>query len=129
MNSISCTTFTAQVTLGLYKGYSKAFIPLEAVKEALTLAQRKIQLELGIALSAKVTPCDIVFLGQDEPSVTLQFIQYPKFIQEVALLKNAIIALTKMMLLQMEQNRVVIVFTDETIMLEQSDAIDPAITF
>jgi hypothetical protein len=30
-------------------------------------------------------------------------------------------------MLQLQQNRVVIIFTDETIMLEQSDTIDPNI--
>jgi hypothetical protein len=57
----------------------------------------------------------------------VQFIQYPKFPQEESALKKAVLALTEMMMLELEQNRVVIVFTDETIMLEQSDAIDPTI--
>jgi len=121
-------TFIAQITIGLYKEYSKERFSLVEFKKALDFAQRKIKSEYNIALSVKVTLCEIVFLGQEEPSVNLQFIQYPKFPQEVSVLKKAIVKLTELLMLKMKQNRVVIVFTDETIMLEQSDAIDPNIT-
>jgi hypothetical protein len=121
-------TFIAQVTIGLYKEYSKERFSLVEFKKALDFAQRKIKSEYNIALSVKVTLCEIVFLGQEEPSVNLQFIQYPKFPQEVSVLKKEIVKLTELLMLKMKQNRVVIVFTDETIMLEQSDAIDPNIT-
>lgn len=96
-------------------------------KNALLKAQQNIKSQYKIELSAKLTPCEILFLGQAESSLELQFIQYPKFPQEESVLKNAIIELTKMMMLELNQNRVVIVFSDETIMLEQSDAIDPNI--
>lgn len=127
MKTISYKTFTALVTIGLFKEYSKERISLEEFKKILDSAQRKIKSEKDIALSAKVTPCEIVFLGQDEPSLELQFIQYPKFPQEESVLKKAIVDLTEFMMLKLEQNRVVIVFTDETIMLEKSNAIDPNI--
>ena len=50
-----------------------------------------------------------------------------KFINEESLLKKAIIQLTELLMTALEQNRVVIVFNDETIMLEQSEEIDPSI--
>ena len=127
MKTITHKTFVAQVTFGLFKGYSNELISLVEFKEVLNFAQRKIKSENDIALSAKVTLCEIVFLGQEEPSVDLQFIQYPKFPQEESILKKAIIDLTEFMMLKLEQNRVVIVFSDEKIMLEQSDGIDPNI--
>lgn len=120
-------TFIAQITIGLHKDYSKERFSLLKFKKALDFAQRKIKSEYNIALSVKVTLCEIVFLGQEEPSVNLQFIQYPKFPQEVSVLKKAIVKLTELLMMKMKQNRVVIVFTDETIMLEQSDSIDPNI--
>jgi hypothetical protein len=66
-------------------------------------------------------------LGEEEPSMELQFIQYPKFPHEEAELKKELIIRTELMMIELEQKRVVIVFTDETIMLEQSDSIDPNI--
>jgi hypothetical protein len=127
MRTTICKTFTAKLTIGLNKGYSNELISIEEFKEALLEAQQKIKSVYEIVLSAKLTPCEILFLGQEEPSMELQFIQYPKFPQEESVLKKAIIELTKLLMITLEQNRVVIVFTDETIMLEQSAEIDPNI--
>lgn len=129
MNISSIKTYTAKVTIGLFKGYSRELISIEEFKDALLEAQQKIKSEYDIALSAKLIPCEILFLGQEEPSIELQFIQYPKFPVEEAKLKKEIIALTEFVMIKLEQNRVVIVFTDETVMLEQSTEIDPNIKF
>lgn len=123
----SCKTFTAQVTMGLKKRYTTEIMPIDVFKQELLKSQKIILEKYNIELSTKIKPCEIIFLGQDEPPMELEFIQYPKFPQEESELKNAIVELTKMMMMELEQNRVVIVFTDETIMLEQSDAIDPTI--
>jgi hypothetical protein len=127
MNSTSSKTFTAQVTIGLFRGYSKKSISLPELKKVLLKAQQNIKAKYKIELSTKLTPCEIIFLGQEESSMEMEFIQYPKFPQEESVLKKAIVALTEMMMIELEQNRVVIIFTNETIMLEQSEAIDPNI--
>lgn len=127
MNIVKIKTFTANATIGLIQEYSKTSIPLTKFKEALLSAQQNIYQLYTIGLSVKVSTSEILFLGQAEPSVDLQFIQYPKFPQEEALLKNAIVKCIEILMLQLQQNRVVIVFTDETIMLEQKDTIDPNI--
>jgi hypothetical protein len=46
---------------------------------------------------------------------------------DVEVFKNEIIKLGSHLLNKMQQNRTVIVFTDETIMLEIDEAIDPRI--
>jgi hypothetical protein len=127
MNSILCKTFRAKVTIGLFRGYSDETISVPEFKKALLKAQQNIKERYNIELSVKLSPCEILFLGQEEPSVELQFIQYPKFPHEESLLKKAIVKFTELIMIELEQNRVVIVFTDETIMLEQSNAIDPNI--
>jgi hypothetical protein len=127
MNSVTSKTFTAQITIGLLRGYSKETISELEFKKALLKVQEHIKLDYKFVLSAKLSRCEILFLGQEEPSMDLQFIQYPKFPQEELLLKKAIVELTELMMLALEQNRVVIVFMDETIMLEQSETIDPNI--
>ena len=127
MNKIACKTFTAQVTIGLLKGYSNDIIPLKTLKEELVKAQKVVNLDYNVQLSTKIKLCEIVFLGQEEPSVELEFIQYPKFLQQEKELKKAIISLAEILMVKLEQNRVVIVFKEDTIMLEQSDAIDPKI--
>lgn len=128
MNTLKCKTFTASVTIGLFRGYSEKSILQPEFKKVLLKAQQNIKSQYKIELSTKLTSCEILFLGQEEPSMELQFIQYPKFPHEESALKKAIVALTKQMMTELEQNRVVIVFSDETLMLEQSEAIDPNIT-
>ncbi len=128
MNSVICKTFAASVTIGLCRGYSNKKISQQEFKKALLKAQQTVNTDLKIGISIKLTPCEILFLGQEEPSMELQFIQYPKFPKKESELKEAIVALTKQIMTELGQNRVVIVFTDQTIMLEQSEAIDPNIT-
>ena len=127
MNSLSCKTFTAQVTIGMTKGYSRKKIPMPIFKDELLNGQRVIKEKYNVLLSVKIRQCEIVFLGQEELSVELEFIQYPKFLQEEKELKKAIISLTEILMLKLEQNRVVIVFKDDTIMLEQNENINPDI--
>jgi len=127
MNSLSCKTFTAQVTIGMTKGYSKEKIIMNVFKDELLNGQRVIKEKYNVLLSVKIRQCEIVFLGQEELSVELEFIQYPKFLQEEKELKKAIISLTEILMLKLEQNRVVIVFKDDTIMLEQNENINPDI--
>ena len=127
MNSLSCKTFTAQVTIGMTKGYSKEKIMMNVFKDELLNGQRVIKEKYNVLFSVKIRQCEIVFLGQEELSVELEFIQYPKFLQEEKELKKAIISLTEILMLKLEQNRVVIVFKDDTIMLEQNENINPDI--
>jgi hypothetical protein len=78
MNSVLCKTFTAKATIGLERGYSKKRISVSEFKKALLQAQERIKVQHQIALSAQLTRCEILFLGQEEPAMELQFIQYPK---------------------------------------------------
>ncbi len=127
MNRITCKTFRATITIGLFKGYTQEVISWNILKNEITSIQNKIKTKFDIVLSAKLYACEIICLGQEEPSVSIEFIQYPKFITEEKLLKNAIIEFTEEIQNALEQNRVVIVFEDETIMIEKTSAIDPKI--
>jgi len=127
INMIVTKTFTAQATFGLQKGYTSELIPLQEFKNALCSAQQKTKEQFSVMLSTKITLCEIIFLGQEEPSITLDFIQYPKFLIEEEKLKQAILFLVAQLMLTLEQNRVVIIFNDETVMLEKTNSIDPKI--
>jgi len=52
---------------------------MNQVKRVLVDAQNQVFNETSFKLSAKISACEIIFSGQDEPSVELQFIQYLKF--------------------------------------------------
>ena len=127
MNSIKNKTFTGTATIGLVRGYTQTSISIIEFKTVLLKSQQKIYNQYGIGLSVKLIHSEILFLGQEEPSIDLQIIQYPKLTQTEETLKKCFITLIELMMQELEQNRVVVLFTDETIMLEQSDSIDPTI--
>ena len=124
INKVVLPTFKADITIGLHKGYSDAQWSLNEFKTSLVKAQKLLKESKGMLLSAKVTLCDIVFLGQDEPSLTISFINYPKFPIEREAFKEGVEFIARMLLDDLKQNRIVIVFDDETMMLEKSDEID-----
>ena len=127
MNKIICETLYASAVFGLQKGYSTDLLTMEEFREAVVQAQVQLREETGILLSAKLTPCEIVFLGQQEPSVTLEFINYPKFPQEAEPWRKGILLLAERLMDLLHQNRVVIVFPDKSVMLERTGEFDPRI--
>lgn len=127
MKKKTVKTFRASITLGLQKGYTSEIISWEALKLCITTAQREVYEKKNVVISAKVSRCEIICLGQEEPSATIEFIQYPKFLYEVNTLKNAIIVFAERMQQLLEQNRIVLVFDAETIMLEETNSVDPKI--
>ena len=127
MESYTVKTFSASATFGLQKGYTEEIIQLDVFKRALNKVQQAIYEKEKIVLSTKLSLCHIICLGQDEPSVTLDWIQYPKFQMTEDKLKTAILNLVNDLMLQLEQNRVVVIFQDETICLELGSSISPRI--
>ena len=127
MNTKSIKTFTAVITLGLEIGYSKEHYNKEYLINELQKYQKQRIDEAIIYLSASISECNIVLSGQNEKHIKLEFINYPKFPLEVEVFKNEIIKLGSHLLNKMQQNRTVIVFPDETIMLEVDEGIDPRI--
>ena len=79
-------------------------------------------------LSANVFLSDIVLSGQDEPHVNFNFINYPRFLSTEIQLKNGVLEIARYLMDKMVQNRIVISFDKEIVMLEISDQIDENIT-
>lgn len=127
VNKATVSTLKAELTIGLNKGYTKESWLISEFKDLLVDAQIQLKQEHGLLLSAKVTECSIVFLAQDEPSVTLSFINYPKFPCTMDAFKTGVQYIAETLMTTLLQNRIVIVFNDETIMLEGNDAIDGSI--
>lgn len=119
--------YTATVTIGLQEGYTKRLISKEEVVAELQKIQDELISTEGVYLSAAVSECDIVLSGQIEPSVKLDFINYPKFPLSEDAFKKYIMLLTKQLMNRLYQNRVVIIFHDEIVMLEVNNGIDPRI--
>ncbi|MDA3907020.1 MAG: hypothetical protein PF484_13190 [Bacteroidales bacterium] len=122
-------TWKASITIGRNTGYTDIQISVDSIIEAISEIQKEIANTKNIKLSVKLTECIIVLVGQNEPSVTIDFIQYPKFPYSESELKESITLFAKRLMDVLSQNRIVVVFPDETIMLEQNDGIYPRIKF
>jgi hypothetical protein len=119
--------FSAQITIGLERGYTQELIEKNKVITFLQKYQQQLLTDKKIAISAAVRDCDIVFSGQIEPHLQLNFINYPKFPLEEKHLKETINNLTKALMQKFLQNRVVVEYLDETVMFEITNEIDPRI--
>ncbi|WP_299399114.1 hypothetical protein [uncultured Gelidibacter sp.] len=127
LEKVSIKSFSAKVTLGLEIGYTKKLIEKSEIIKSLQNYQNQLIKEKNLILSVSLSVCDIILSGQVEPHLKLNFINYPKFPMEEKVLKIEIENLTKYLMKKFEQNRVVIEYLDETIMIENSELIDPRI--
>ncbi|MDC1227075.1 hypothetical protein N8013_05430 [Algibacter sp.] len=127
MNIIRTESLQATITIGLELGYTKEVYSKDLLIKELQAYQQKRIDAAGIYLSASVSECSIVLSGQKEPHLKLEFINYPKFPLTTKVFKKEIVDLGAYLLDKMQQNRTVVVFTDETIMLELDEAIDTRI--
>jgi hypothetical protein len=127
MKRLSTLTFQGSIFLGLQSGYTDTLIDKKLVIETLNQFQSNLIKVENIFLSASVSECTIVLNQQNEPHLKIEFINYPKFPLEESKLKELILNLAKLLMIEFNQNRIVVVFTDETIMLEVDEKIDPKI--
>ena len=120
-------TFQASIFVGLEYGYSQKLINENLVIESLSELQKKLSKEKDIFLSASVSNTTIVLNNQKEPHLKIDFINYPKFPLDEGVFKDEVLIIGKELMKQFKQNRILIIYTDETVMLEQSEEIDPRI--
>lgn len=127
MNIEKTKTFQATINIGLEVGYTNnVYDKKQLIKELQTYQEQKINND-NVYLRASVSECNIVLNGQNEKHLKLEFINYPKFVLAIEEFKAEVFSLVKHLLMKMKQNRTVVIFTDETIMLEINKEIDPKI--
>ena len=120
-------TFQASIFIGLEYGYTQKQINENLVIESLSELQKQLSAEKNIFLSASVSKTNIVLNDQNEQHLKIDFINYPKFPLDENIFKDEVLIIGKELMKQFEQNRILIIYTDETVMLEQSEEIDPRI--
>lgn len=120
-------TFQASIFIGLEYGYTQKQIDENLVIESLSELQKQLSAEKNIFLSASVSKTNIVLNDQNEQHLKIDFINYPKFPLSEEIFKDEVLHFGKELMKQFEQNRILIIYTDETVMFEQSEEIDPRI--
>jgi hypothetical protein len=127
MKKTTLQPFYAHITLGLQNGYSEDLIDRNIIINAIQDYQNELIESEGICISVSVSDCEIVCSGQIEPHLKLSFINYPRLPMPLTRLKSEIEKMAEMLMNRFNQNRLVIEFIDETVMLEQTSDIDPRI--
>ena len=120
-------TFQASIFIGLEIGYTQKKINKNLVIESLSELQKQLSKEKDIYLSASVSKTVIVLNNHKEQHLKIDFINYPKFPLSEDIFKDEVLIIGKELMKQFEQNRILIIYTDETVMFEQSEEIDPRI--
>ena len=120
-------TFQASIFIGLEYGYTQKQIDENLVIESLSELQKQLSAEKNIFLSASISKTVIVLNNQKEPHLKINFINYPKFPLDENIFKDEVLIIGKELMKQFEQNRILIIYTDETVMLEASEELDPRI--
>lgn len=113
----SVPTFTAQIYVGLQEGY-----------EGKTHNQCRVECicqefvdEVGWCVS--ITRTRFVYKDGKESGVIVGIINYPRFPMEIKELKDRTLKLANILMTELNQNRISVVFPDETIMLENTKLI------
>ena len=127
MHIITKPTYKATITIGSQIGYSTDFYIKEKLISHLQQFQQKQITDRKVYLSACISECEIVMSGQVEPHFKLDFINYPIFPLDEITFKREIELLTVFLMDTLQQNRIVVVYHNETKMFEKSEDIDPRI--
>ena len=120
-------TFQASIFIGLEIGYTQKKINKNLVIESLSELQKQLSKEKDIYLSASVSKTVIVLNNHKEQHLKIDFINYPKFPLSEDIFKDEVLIIGKELMKQFEQNRILIIYTDQTVMLEASEELDPRI--
>jgi hypothetical protein len=108
-------TFTANIYLGLKQGYSGPITPADEVRAWLQSFCNEAR--CGVSLS----PTEFIYVDGSEPGLVIGFIQYPRFPRSIQEIKDLATRIAEGLLTLCQQQRVSIVFSDETVMLDSSE--------
>lgn len=108
-------TFTAQIYIGTRQGYSGFLISVDEIKKWL----QDFCTEVGLGVT--ITPTEFIYSNGNEPGVIIGLINYPRFPKSVNEIKDTALTIGNNLLKLCKQERLSIVFSDETIMLEKID--------
>jgi hypothetical protein len=114
----SNVTFTASIYIGTRHGYSDdKYSSIDDIRQWLQEFCNDVL--LGVTLTAT----EFIYVGGNEPGVIVGLINYPRFPKPIKEIKENARAIAKGLMELCEQERVSIVFSDETIILEKTNEI------
>lgn len=117
METTKIKTFQATIYCGFRPGYGELLKYEEDYMEDAKNICRDYCNDIGLGLTIK--PIEFIYKEGEEPGVEVGLINYPRFPKSEIDIKKLTILLATKLKEHFQQIRVSIVFTDETIMLEE----------
>jgi len=106
-------TFEAKIYIGLRKGYEAVIHSLEEIEK---ICQSFCN-EKGWCVT--VQKLNFIYKNGNEPGCVIGIINYPRFPMDELAIKKRVLELAEILLHKMEQNRLSVVYPDETVMIEK----------
>lgn len=106
------STYTATIYCGLREGYSAI---IHEKREVEQIAQKYCN---DVGLCVTLTDTKFIYKEGNEPGVAIGLINYPRFPNTRKKIKKTALDLAEIIKENFKQNRISIVLSDETIMLE-----------
>ena len=110
-------TFTASIYVGLRQGYVGGLTSFEVVRQWLQNYCNEVKLGLTF------TQTEFIYVDGGEPGVIIGLINYPRFPSSEEEIKEKALAIAKGLMELCQQERVSVVFSDETVMLEKQEEV------
>lgn len=114
-------TFTASIYVGLRHGYAGETSSSDEVRQWLQNYCNEVKLGLTF------TQTEFIYVDGGEPGVIIGLINYPRFPTTIEDIKEKALAIAKGLMELCQQERVSVVFSDETIMLEKQEEVIPVV--
>ena len=108
-------TFFANIYVGTRHGYSGDCSSIDEIRQWLQKFCNDVK--LGVTL----TQTEFIYVDGGEPGVIVGLINYPRFPKTISDIKNIAITIAQGLMELCHQERLSIVCSDETIMLEKDD--------
>lgn len=122
MTIVPCPTYQVDIWIGGRYGYTEQEIPRWRLTDLITEFQRTHNPLDFCAVT--VTETLYVVRGYNEPGWRISAINYPRFPKSKEFINIFMIALGDFLLTRLDQNRLTVVYPEQTVMLVSDDAED-----
>jgi hypothetical protein len=109
-------TFTADIYLGFRHGYSDRFSSVDEVRA--WVQNYCNEQKIGVTF----TPTEFIYTDGNESGVIIGLINYPRFPKAKETIKYMAMIIAQSLMRLCHQERVSVVFSDETVMFEKEDS-------
>lgn len=116
---------SASAEIGLLRGYSREVIDRSDIIGYIREFQKTASGERSVFLGVSISETVLVLNEQAEPHLRLGFVNYPRFPLPHETFKAEVVSCVSYLMKKSGQNRTVILFNDEMVMLEKSREVDP----